>query len=73
MAKKWSEVRLCYSCGWKSKAPSDKDGGQESEKKEEEESQLVNAIWLAKLKFLQVGCTQELSPAASWCYGLFVL
>ena len=57
----------------KSKAPSDKDGGQEPDKKEEEEPQLGNAIWVAKLKYLQVACIQELSPSTFWFSCLFVL
>lgn len=72
MANKWSEVQLCCSCGLKSKAPSDKDGGQESDKKQEEEPQLGDAVWMAKLKFLQVACTQELPPATA-CLVLCVV
>lgn len=56
LANKRSEAQLCCSCGLKSKAPLDKDGGQEPDKKEEEEPQLEHALWEAKLKFLQVAC-----------------
>ncbi len=42
------------SCGPKSKAPADKEDSKEADDKEEEEPKLEEAVWEAKLKFLQV-------------------
>lgn len=66
----WSEVGICCSCGLKSKAPSDKDGGQDSDK-EEEEPQLEHAVWEAKLKFLQVAFTTKTHHIL--CHGFWLL